>query len=61
MSTPAPVRRLGPYELTARIGKGGMGEFWKARDTRLGRDVAIKVPPSSFPIASSAKPARLPC
>lgn len=34
--------RLGPYELISRIGKGGMGEVWKARDTRLGRSVAIK-------------------
>ena len=34
--------RLGPYLLEARIGAGGMGEVWKARDTRLGRTVAIK-------------------
>jgi serine/threonine protein kinase len=34
--------RLGPYELLAPIGAGGMGEVWKARDTRLGRTVAIK-------------------
>ncbi len=33
---------LGPYELLAPIGAGGMGEVWKARDTRLGRVVAIK-------------------
>jgi len=35
--------RLGPYEIATRIGAGGMGEVWRARDTRLGRDVAIKI------------------
>jgi serine/threonine protein kinase/Tol biopolymer transport system component len=40
--------KLGPYELHSPIGAGGMGEVWKAKDPRLGREVAIKVLPASF-------------
>src|SRR3990172_5910100 len=40
--------RLGPYEITAAIGKGGMGEVFRARDTKLNRDVAIKVLPAEL-------------
>src|SRR5215472_3324571 len=40
--TLSPRERLGPYEILAPIGEGGMGTVWKARDTRLNRIVAIK-------------------
>ena len=45
--------RLGPYEILAPIGKGGMGEVYSARDTRLNRDVAVKVLPQSFATESA--------
>ena len=44
----SPGSRLGPYEILAQIGAGGMGEVHRARDTRLGREVAIKVSAERF-------------
>ena len=54
--------KLGPYEILAPIGAGGMGEVYRARDTKLKRDVALKVIPEAFArdpdrmAASNAKP-----
>src|SRR6058998_1013562 len=56
MPIPAGTR-LGPYEILSPLGAGGMGRVYRARDPRLGRDVAIKVLPESL-IADSARIAR---
>src|SRR6266542_5662447 len=54
MTLPAGTR-FGPYEIVALVGAGGRGEVWKARDTRLGREVAIKVLPAEV----ASDPSRL--
>ena len=51
----APGTRLGPYEILATLGAGGMGEVYRGRDARLARDVALKVLPDAF----AADPDRL--
>ena len=47
--------RLGPYEILAPLGAGGMGEVYRARDTRLGREVAVKILPVHLSSNAEAK------
>ena len=49
----SPGARLGPYEITPQIGAGGMGEVYRATDTNLKRQVAIKVLPDAVVVACS--------
>ena len=53
-----PGTTLGPYKVTAKIGEGGMVEVYRARDTKLDRDVALKVLPEAF-TQDPDRPARL--
>jgi serine/threonine protein kinase len=53
---PIPGARLGSYEITAQIGEGGMGQVFRARDTKLNRDVAIKGLPDLFRVTRTSPP-----
>ena len=54
-----PGTTLGSYQVTAKIGEGGMGEVYQARDTKLDRDVALKVLPEAFTGDDGAAPAQI--
>lgn len=56
----APHVRLGPYEVTALIGEGGMGKVWRARHTALKRDDALKVLPDAFAADADRRMCRRP-
>src|SRR5215472_12420571 len=51
----APGTKLGPYEVLSALGAGGMGEVYRAKDTRLGRDVAVKILPKEMSADAARK------